>query len=624
MALALLDLLAVDPSHARLRIDTGTNRYYRLELGRATTSRSGFDWIDDVVHRTPLVVNPRGGLLPGSAIEIALSIRGLLPGPLVVQLFSYKAPDGRSLAFSPVLSLDRVMTMLPTHYSEPQSAVSDGGPPPLRAPRAVACRTCAEQFSAPRVDDLLAQIARVAGPLVLQLLGQQGAPAAGAGGSVGGGGAGGGGAGGGGAAAGGAPSGAVASLLQTIAGLLPGLVSQLSGPAVSQGQSTTFSGGADATTNRFNGHPPLSAPMIFGIDDVLLGSLVGQVAGPLLNVLPQLLNATNQQRLQLQQNQNHLVSEAVGDVERRMLLQQVLQAQQQAPSGQAADLARLADLLQQAGAAPGATPPAAAPQPATPPAAPPPGAAAPVGQQSLVTARSLSAEPTPAASMSARAVATILTAPAISFGGSDQIVFARGKPVTILVKLSVADPAPKAPLPKAIIRVLVKNRADQHVLAEKTVKQRDLVANATVPVAFTAAELAGVAAGAPVSLLAEIRWRAGSANAEHKALGSQDAVFTDRLFVKARGAAAGPDRELTDMNRFRAFWNKVWSSQTLPEDKIVWGLDAAMKFSVLIDPSAHSNGLMETRLSAAADAATDSVRLADIGQAQGRSRVQRR
>ena len=46
----------------RLRIDTGTNRYYQLKLGTATYAPgAGFDWIDDVVYPTPRAANPRGG-----------------------------------------------------------------------------------------------------------------------------------------------------------------------------------------------------------------------------------------------------------------------------------------------------------------------------------------------------------------------------------------------------------------------------------------------------------------------------------------------------------------------------------------------------------------------------------
>ena len=576
MALALLDLLGLDAQRARLRVDTGTNRYYQVKLGLAAGSRGGFDWIDEVVHETPIALNPAGGGLLNTATEVTVPIRGLvrpargLPAPrLFAQLFSFKTAQGRSLGFSGVLTLDRAMTSLVPNFQGPLSV----GEPVLCPPRAVPCRTCSEQFSAPRLDDLLAQIVRVAAPLVLQLLGQQGPSAANA------------------------SAAPIGPLLQAVAGVVPGLVSQPSTTTpVSHSQSTLLTPDAGATENRFaTGRPALSQPMVFGIDDAILGSLVAQVAGPLLQVLPQLLNASNQQRVQLQQDRNHLVSDLVGQVQRRMLLQQVLQAQQQAPPAQAPDLQRLADLLRAADAAPAD----GAPSPAVTPAAVTPAPSA--------AATSLSSPP-----VVARAVASFVLAPALPFPGGDQVLFARGRDVTLQVKLAVGDPVPAAPLPKAIVRVVIKDPVNQHVLAEKVVKQHGLPANSTVAVPFTAAQLTGVPAGRPVSLLAEIRWRV-SAGQERRALGAQDAVFVDRLFVKARGGDAGSPRELTDMGRYRAFWNKVWESPTLSDGKRLWGLDATMKYTVLL-ATEPSNGVMQTRLSTAPDAASDQLRLQTAGR----------
>src|ERR1043166_1591696 len=181
MALALLDILGVEPSRARLRIDTGTNRYFQVKLGTASTSRSGFDWIDGVVHQTPVLPNSRGGGLLNTAAEITVPLprlpqlqRGVPPPQLLAQLFTYRTQTGRGLGFSPVLALERGMTM-PTLIDEQSiaaPAVTDGRPR-FAPPRPVAGRTAAEQLSEPRLDDLLAQIVRVAAPVVLQAFGGQ-------------------------------------------------------------------------------------------------------------------------------------------------------------------------------------------------------------------------------------------------------------------------------------------------------------------------------------------------------------------------------------------------------------------------------------------------------------------
>src|SRR4051794_34116279 len=98
MALALLVLEGIDSRRARLRIDTGTNRYYQLKVGRARTQRAGLDWLDDILWQSPLTQNPRGGgvLRTDTEAWVPLAPPGRAPGePTYVQLFTSKTRDGR-------------------------------------------------------------------------------------------------------------------------------------------------------------------------------------------------------------------------------------------------------------------------------------------------------------------------------------------------------------------------------------------------------------------------------------------------------------------------------------------------------------------------------------------------
>jgi len=328
----------------------------------------------------------------------------------------------------------------------------------------------------------------------------------------------------------------------------------------------------------------LARPFVFGIDDALIGAAIGQV----IQILPQLMNSANQKRVQLQQNQNKLISDLVSDVNRRMMLQQVLQAQGQAPPGQNTDLAKLAELLQQVA-------PSTDGQPAPP---------------ATGVTQSLSTDASDQAALSSRAVVAFVTSAPVRWNGKDELLFPKGQSVQLHLKLAVADPVPKAPLPKAIVRVVVKDPVDQTVFVEKTVKQKNLLPDGVVDVPFSDADLAPVPAGKPVSILAEVRWVSRSGK-ERKALGAIDVVFVNRYFLHERGAVVGPERELTDMARYRAFWTKIWESSPLDaasggERKLLWDLDANLKYSVLIAPHQSSNGLMETKFLAAAKDA-DSV-----------------
>src|SRR5689334_1559073 len=124
MALALLDIIGVEPSRARLRVDTGTNRFFQVKVGTASTTRSGFDWIDGVVQQTPVLPNPRGGGLLDTATEVTVPLprlsrpsHGQPPPHLLAQLFTYRTQTGRGVGFSPVLPLEPGLTM-PTLIDE--------------------------------------------------------------------------------------------------------------------------------------------------------------------------------------------------------------------------------------------------------------------------------------------------------------------------------------------------------------------------------------------------------------------------------------------------------------------------------------------------------------------------
>jgi hypothetical protein len=571
MALAILELVGLDDAAACFRVDTGTNQWFSIRFGRRSSTREGFSQLADVVAETPLRRNEKSGLLDSS-----LSVRTPLPRMdgerSYAQLSSFRTQDRRGPALSRVVQVagpPEASAVPDYEFALPRSAampeVAHTGR--FQRPRAVVCRSHAEQLTAPSLGDLLAEVIRVAGPIVAGLLQQPGAAAPPAGSqpvSD--------------ASAAGAP--APPQLL----GLLGALLRQIPGlGSLASGQSLLV----QPPGSRFGEGRELSRPFVFGIDDALIGAAIGQ----LVQILPQLANAAGQKRVQMQANQNKLVSDIVSDVNRRLMLEQLLDAQRAmaGAGGSAPDLSALAALLEQAGVQQSAAGTAAAPVMSPLAAA----SSAPASGQSL----SLSPG---SAAPSARAVAAFVTAPALPWNGRDYVLLARSRQVSLDVKLVVGEPVPTTPLPKAIIRVIVKQARDQRVVAEKVVKRRNLAAGVTVKVVFAPEDLQSVPSGERLSLLAEIRWRTASGR-ELQAHGASEAVLVDRFFVKERGSAAGPERELTDMERYRAFWNKLWESPTLDapagEDrKLLWALDATLKYSLLVVGDEPSNGVMETRV----------------------------
>jgi hypothetical protein len=573
MALAILESLGSVQNGAGFRIDTGTNRYYQLKVGRGKERRAGLEWVDQVIFSTPVATNRSSGELLGSATEVVLPARYFDRGHAYVQLLTFKTTDGISPAVSRVVLVPAGIPDVP-HDIDIDGAESLSRPTSMnttlafRPARSVSCRTGPQVYARQAsIGDLLGQIAKIAAPIVANLLSNApaGAAANGAGSGT---------------AAGGAGSGTGATPFDIIGRVLQSVIGALQLPAATGAAPLSI-----ATSSRFR-NGGLSRPFIFGIDDALIASL----AGPVLQVLPQLMNAVNQNRLQMKQSQNQLITNLVSSVNQRLMVDKLLEAQRQAAAAQpggGASLSDLIQLLQQVPDAGTATP------------APPPAPVATAVTHSL----SVSVPQGPGDQVSARAVLAFLTAAPVTWNGTPTVVFSKAQPVQFKVQLKVNGAAPTRPLPKAIVRIVFKDGSTQSVWLEKSFRQIDVAAESVLSLSFTHDELARLPTNTPIAVLGELRWPGRAGGQARSALGSVDVVVADKFFLKAQGEATSPEVELTDMRRFRPFWNKVWEAPILDAaqasrdgGKHLWALNVTARYSVLLAPDADANGVMETKV----------------------------
>lgn len=536
MALAVLEFVGEERGKIWFKIDTGSNPFYQVKIGKGIQSQGANKWIDEVVSTTQMSRNESGGQLFNSSTTIGVPANLFDRKTAYVQLFSYKTAQGKSPAFSGVLKVPLGLSVPELPYQEPIdiSLSMAMNTVEFARPRSVQCRTWQEELSQQAsLGDLLAEIVKLAAPAVIEAISKNGS-------------------------GGDADTGGIAALLKAVLGAIGAPSTAVTSGAT--GGSKPMSVQMD---NRF------SRPFVFGIDDALLATL----AGPIIQALPQLMNSVNQQRLNMKQEDNKLISGILADINKRLLMTQLLDAQKAAPTatplaGQPSpeELKKLIELLASA-------------------------------QPPVAVAKSLSVDPS---SLSSKAVLTFELAQPVQWLGASKVLFARNQDIVLNLKLAVAEPAPKTPLEKAIIRVVFKD-ANQRVLVEKSFKQKAISANAPLPLAFSAAELSQISANKSVSVVAEMRWL--TRGGERKALGSTEVVFVDKFFVKERGSSVSEEVELRDMNQFRAFWNKVWEAPTLDSTnnrgdnkKYGWELDVTAKFTVLLSAEHQTNGLMQTKI----------------------------
>lgn len=564
MALALLDLLDFDEAGYDLQVDIGTNTHFEIRIGEQAQRRAGTMFVEAVFQNQPLRASEGQGdpLAPPEHVRIA-AIAG--PGRAYAQLFSYKAGK-RSPAVSDLVELPSLAGIRPRRRRA-YTATLSVAERPVNAPaskgvRAIACRDVgvAQPMS---FDTILAEVLRIAQPIVAEVLKSA---VGGAGGGIGTGD--GSGTGGGAMAAGGAGD-LISGLLKAVLAAAPAIGGAAPLPQVARPQSLKEG-------NRF----ALAQAMAYS-QPQFYEQIIAAAIGPLIQALPQLANAANQRDKDQRASADALTGTIVKEINQRLLMERVMEAQRQAAAGgggaampSAEDLARLAAMVGQLPAPPANAAPVATPQ-------------------SILRDKArapYSAKP------SARAILEPVVPAALAWSGGNDPLYQRSERVVLRFRFIVAPPLPTAPLPKAILKVVLADDSRPALRYEKRVRFTGLTPNMELECPFEPGEISHLLSGSRLTATATLCWPGRSGTTE--ALGSTKLVLVGPMFVKARGNEVGSERELTDMRRWRQFWNKVWEAPTLAGDgdnaKRRWKIDADVRYAVVLGTDPR-NGLMETR-----------------------------
>jgi hypothetical protein len=611
VALALLRVDDTDEHQIVLEIDTGTSPYYRIHLGKEVRREHGFTLLDQVHWSSPVHRNPAAGR------HITTSTRHLLDPAVVtergmlVQVESLRDPSGRGPAWSRPVRLpllagatlpDPPAVLAMTTTSRQLTGALPAVAHPLGSPvRTVPVRSARDTYSRPAsLEDLLGAVVRVAGPVVLDLVRNAIAPPA----AAPGGGAAAGSSGGTAAGSAGVPAtdpttAAVAALLQTVLGAL----ARTGGPLATASSMDSRFGARREHATPFIAPALLAAAPAIG---ALAGPVLESIVGPIVQALPQLFNAANQHKLESRRESHQHISDILAQVDRTRLLEQLIAARSAAPAPapadsaatgtgatagpplSEADLAALIGLLQAGATAPAPT------GTTTTAATTAPSAATAAAQSITGRAGPLAA---PRAGRPSRAVLEHVVGPTVERLGAPAVVFLRGRPLTLRYRLQVPPDGPGGPLPRAALHLVVREPGAVADLLVRREQLTDVRPGEVRSVSLSAAEVDALPADTDLDLTASLRWP--GSRETWQATCSRRIVLAGQQQVLGTGAQAGARTELTDMARFRSFWNRVWSSPSSDDGGKgpMWGLDVALRYSVVATP-ARTNGLMETRVHA--------------------------
>ncbi|WP_137846505.1 hypothetical protein [Microbacterium sp. 2FI] len=638
MALAQLREVDGDGDAILLELDTGTNPFFRVSLGTEVRTVDGIAVLDAPYWSSPWQQNPRAGRHLDTSTAFPLDRAVVTERRTLVQVQSAKDRNGRARAFSrparlevggdvPVLGSapgeEPAMTLSLSRASA-SAPVPAAASAPLRT--ALAHETAAAHFSRPAsLDDLLGSLVQVAGPLLQGLL-----SGGGAGGTAG---------------AGGSPisTEVLGELLRTVlaaaggapaaAGGAPATTGGASGAAISPpppaathpaapahatapahagaaAPGATAAGGAAGSGAAAGTAGPTAAGHagadLFGsaIDPLPLGGdlfstpesvrmdWTTTLARPmwgggglirltdtLVGVLPQLLNAIADRHSRRGDSECRSLDDALPAPARARLVQ-LLQSRGNAAERSDAGIDELVRLLRTG----------TVPAPVGTPVTPTPAGPAAAQTQSVAASGASGA----ASDRASRAVLTPLLAPPIARPLGPRAVFATSQAITLRFQLDVGADGPATALARAILDVEVREPGGATALLSRSERLSDVRPGTPLSVALTTQEVAALPRDVDLEVSATLRWR-GKTGVYRSGCVSRIVVSATRS-VSARGASAGEARELTDMGRFRSFWNRVWSTTDGAEgDLPLWGFDATLRYSVVLAGTDRGNGLMQTR-----------------------------
>ena len=321
---------------------------------------------------------------------------------------------------------------------------------------------------------------------------------------------------------------------------------------------------------RYAGQPtrrvPYARPMDAGIiSGPLLASLLGAVAGPLMQQAPQLLGvladkpldflstiirAEAANDLQRDANQQALMRDILSETNRSMLLEQLIEK-----LGQGGGAAALLPLL--------------------------------AGTQSV------GSRPQEATSVTLQ----FETGRMIDIGGKLKSVYAKdGDGIDLRVTLQPKGKASEAPLPRAVVDLSITDPATGKQLLTKSFRLRDVYAGQAVPLHLDEVDLAKLPAQADLQLGATLRWPTSN--------GKTFGVRGHHAICLAEGpvfAGFGRSRDkvihLAHPGDDRPFWNKIWEGTTTSgSDQTRWEIDVTCRYYLRVVGQEVSNGRMETRI----------------------------
>ena len=184
-------------------------------------------------------------------------------------------------------------------------------------------------------------------------------------------------------------------------------------------------------------------------------------------------------------------------------------------------------------------------------------------------------------------------------------LYSAGGPIALRLSLTTPLQPPSRPIPEVGALVRVRDAATSDLVLERRVELLDVFLNEPVDVVLDQSSVSTLPVGRDLTASVDVTWAgAGGAMTTTPQRAVQTRHLVGAAFIIEPGRRTGTELALTDPQRHRAFWHRVWEGGSASHSR--WELNANARYYYTLTTDQPTNGRMETKLKLVDDRSSDS------------------
>jgi hypothetical protein len=182
----------------------------------------------------------------------------------------------------------------------------------------------------------------------------------------------------------------------------------------------------------------------------------------------------------------------------------------------------------------------------------------------------------------------------VSVNGKNKYVYLRKGNIKFLLLVEALSTIHEQPVPKSMVRLQVKDLLTGKLLLEKQYKFRDIQLNSQLELPVSADDLAGLTLNTDLTASASFSWMTKEGQPQRSEPVQCPMYLVEGAFLKGIGERVGEPVPLNDPVRHRNFWHKIYEVDSKGGRR--WEINLDSKYYTYYKYDVETNGRVETKL----------------------------